>query len=373
MDIFEADKIIQAARDFASLKMNEVSKKTAETYLRAFNRLVVNGKLPVNIENHSSFYLYRAALLHVSHKKTHILLEGISQLRKQARGEYLERAKFLKTITDIVEQYPPDPEQKRYQLATHAQREGRQLKGTKRDLQKLGPPTNSKRKKASKRNTLSKLKAGWREALWSATPDNHRSMMAVLALSGARPAELAKGVLVRRDGDQMYFLIQGAKLDKKRGKGQKERLLKVDPEGSPEGAWLMEKLASLGEVTITASARDCDNWVSRAWARAVKKKLPGTVKNERVSPYVLRHAFAARVKASGADVERIAEALGQQATKTQQEYGHAQMAQKSGGGRVTKVSATTPVRHTINRSTLARGGVIERVGGSRSVDDDFTI
>lgn len=220
----------------------------------------------------------------------------------------------------------------------------------------IKPPTTDQRKPiASKRKVITKLKKldpNWRETIIGRMP-NYRNAMLVLALTGCRPAELVKGVLVTLTGNQrIRFEIEGAKVTQY--SGQEKRVLEIQT-NSTIARMLTEQVKESGgsiEVRIDKAAN-----LTNSIKNAAKRAYPGL--RESVTAYCFRHQCAADWKSqSSGDSDRqteISMALGHQADHTKQYYGY----QQQGSGSVefpSKVEATTVVRRKNKLDSVLRNG-----------------
>lgn len=161
-----------------------------------------------------------------------------------------------------------------------------------------------------------------------------------LILTGARPAEIAKGITfnINKKG-LLEAAIIGAKLTEV--SGQELRTLTFDTSLNAI-AMEMYKLvrANGGPLLVTRKPRRLHKDISRA------AKAAGF---SDISPYSFRHLFASRRKKEvppddgGTREIAIAESLGHRVTKTQSKYGFARQSVGGGSG-VVLVSASNGVR-----------------------------
>ena len=192
---------------------------------------------------------------------------------------------------------------------------------------------STKRKKAGKRRSIRGLPADWREKMLAAATPAHKLTVAISAATGCRPAELEKGIRIERVGEKIVATIKGAKVryDQKTGKrisGLIERRLELDPASGPLVAYIAEAFPEGGIVAV-------NRWTGGDAIRRAAAKCGF----RKVTPYSLRHQFAADRKGEGMSNDEIAELLGHKSQRTQQHYGHAQQAKGQGG--VRSASAAT--------------------------------
>lgn len=191
-----------------------------------------------------------------------------------------------------------------------------------------------------KRGTLKKLPDRWQMRIIEAAEERDRPAVLVMALSGVRPAEMAKGVHVEIVGDQaVRFSVEGAKTTQ--GYSQEWRQFTIS---GPEVERLVQAFREKGiedaNIGIDQSGKDpLANFRKRINLAAKKADMPD------VSAYCMRHAAASELKASGASEEAIAAAMGHSATGTMQYYGHPQQS-RGGGISLSDVEAAQEVRDT---------------------------
>lgn len=183
-------------------------------------------------------------------------------------------------------------------------------------------PPRTGGERGSKKKLLPRLPKDWRHRMWSAAAGSkkYRLPLAVIACCGCRPAELKNGVTVKLvDGDQLYFRIEGVKVDEDKGhKLRSVTFALADPEAHPEFIWLRDQVRDAGgEKRVNISDA---NAFGMAVSRFSKNAFP-RMRNT-VTPYVYRHAVAQMMKTDpDTDQETIAQVLGHITDRTQRHYG----------------------------------------------------
>jgi integrase/recombinase XerD len=141
------------------------------------------------------------------------------------------------------------------------------------------------------------------------------ALIEILYATGLRVSELV--------GLPASALRPGVKLLTIRGKGGHERIVPLTDKAreaatrylaarnDPDEAWLFPALAESGHLTRQAFARDLKDLASAAGIAA-----------KRVSPHVLRHAFASHLLQNGADLRVVQKLLGHADISTTQIYTH---------------------------------------------------
>ena len=145
-------------------------------------------------------------------------------------------------------------------------------------------------------------------------------LLELLYGSGLRVSELVGLPLAAARRDQRFLLV--------RGKGDKERLV---PLGAPARAALAAYLAvrshflGAGESTRWLfPSRGAEGHLTRRWCGALLKELAiaAGIDPARLSPHVLRHAFATHLLDHGADLRSVQAMLGHADITTTQIYTH---------------------------------------------------
>ena len=146
------------------------------------------------------------------------------------------------------------------------------------------------------------------------------AIVELLYASGLRISELASLPLQAVQGDPRMLLV--------RGKGGRERMVPLsDPARTATAAWL-EARAGLSKAIVESPwlfpARNPANPLARQTVFLMLKKLAALagIDPARVSPHVLRHAFATHLLANGADLRAIQTLLGHADVATTEIYTH---------------------------------------------------
>jgi integrase len=296
----------------------------------------VSGKRPEEIAGtRASFYVYRAAM---NYGLTAEILAALRSADKHGKAK--DRAAWwgevlrLRQMLGELRRYSPDPFGERVKSGEKAA---------------VPPPRGPSR---SKRRGLGRLPDDWRSRFWSIVPVNskYRAAIAASILTGVRPAELVKGVDVRMGpSGALVFDIRGAKTQGGRH-GQAARRLTVVASGAI-GDYFRKVLEGVPTTKVSVKdARLFGNQV-REFGRKCFPRLKLCI-----SPYSMRHQFAADLKAAG-DSDAVSLALGHAVADTAQHYGTARQS-KNGGSRLLAVETT---RELIKGRKLQKTMAIERL------------
>ena len=189
--------------------------------------------------------------------------------------------------------------------------------------------------KHSKRPSLNRLAANWRETLIElSSSSKYANEIRVMAICGCRPEELEKGIKLTRQTNTITITIKGAKCSDITDAGQKWRSLVFDSNHPLIG--------NISEGVYQAKASAIGDAISH-----FGKKISANKKNP-ISAYSLRHAAASNFKASGLSAEDIAAALGHRSTATMSFYGT--KSRGSGSLVLLSVTAASPVRNPSKKS-----------------------
>ena len=196
----------------------------------------------------------------------------------------------------------------------------------------------------SKRSGLRQLPPDWLSRLWDASEGHrHRDAIAILIVSGCRPAEACYGSAVRVADGALEVALVGAKVSEEHG--QPWRLLRVAIEPGP-AQHLADLVHAAGEMV-----RLRPSCTPAALSMAVSELGADINLSRRISAYDLRHQRASDARAAfGGDTYKLAAWLGHSAASTARHYGRLPRAAGSRGPLPLSAAAPRTVRHRIRRS-----------------------
>jgi hypothetical protein len=186
---------------------------------------------------------------------------------------------------------------------------------------------------------LNRAYTDWQERIYTTIAKQHRPLVATLAVTGCRPDEFSKGVLLRIAEGLLVATIKGSKTNS--GYGQKVRTMFFEPSTFMEKTLFSIVKQAGGEVELRPAASQ--RAVREAFRRAVTKNL-GKTWADKVSQYSFRQQLAADLKNARLDKELIALALGHCSDMTQGHYGLARQGQKGARRGLRQVEGTQPVK-----------------------------
>lgn len=223
----------------------------------------------------------------------------------------------------------------------------------------------------AKKSALRVLPPDWRESIWveASTPAWQQSRpqlmpaLAVLWITGCRPAEIEQGIELAASRDQLAIKIKGAKCidagGRERGQPTRHIGFRVDANASPALRFLhalacRNTVNGTGKCTITHNKDYLYNSVV-ALGRSAFPKL-----RTRISPYCFRHQVASDLKAATSDreitLEQAAKVMGHLSDYSIGTYGHAAHGRRGRGERIKVpfVSTARPIKHSPKVDRLAR-------------------
>ncbi|WP_083214327.1 hypothetical protein [Burkholderia stabilis] len=224
----------------------------------------------------------------------------------------------------------------------------------------------------AKKSALKNLPNSWRLQMFvqAAKSENRKSRpqllpaLAVLWLTGCRPAELEKGVRISCQEGQLTLEVQGAKtVDAcKRERGQPHRTYNfaLGPEAESVNPCLtLLRLLHAREIGRGASefvvSHDRD-YLYNSVVQLGRMAFPGM--RTRVSPYVFRHQIASDLKNDRSmPLEEMAAFMGHLSDYSVGKYGHPSYGKSRGGdGCLPKVQivVSREVKHSPKVDRLAR-------------------
>ena len=200
-------------------------------------------------------------------------------------------------------------------------------------VDKAAKPTNLAEKQTMK-HRLPTGEHDWRADAFRLASPASKMAVALLWASGVRPAELHRGVSIRKVGRSIFVRIEGAKVSDLTGGGQPYRILEIDAT-MPAGKAVVSCMTS-DEMKVSRNRKTLDKDLEiLGW------KMGWDV---RLNAYTFRHAGSSDLKADG-DKERTALSLGHKAVKSQSTYGSSQQGQ-SRRSPIISVEAARPLTWT---------------------------
>lgn len=176
-----------------------------------------------------------------------------------------------------------------------------------------------RRKRRGKKTSLTKLPKDWRQQMANQVHGQFRIPAIVALLTGCRPAELEKGVLIENIDGALYATIRSAKHTAKAG--QEQRRFRIADH--PVTTLLINAMNESDETRSKMLVKvTYGNSVTTHLREAGRKLWPG--RKESITAYSARHAIATDCKkaiADGADPDLASKVLGHIVDKTASYYG----------------------------------------------------
>ena len=194
---------------------------------------------------------------------------------------------------------------------------------------KMERPPREPAPSRSKGRTLPAL--SWQEQVMASATVKQKPFIALMWATGCRPAEIERGVTVRRVHGGIEIEIPGAKVTATNG--QPRRRILIDAR-SPAGMHLGIALGARQEIEMSRKAKRIGNDFADI------RRRTGLAA---VSAYSFRHQVSADLKAAGVEKNAIAQVLGHASERTQGRYGRPSRGQ-AGGGIILDAIGSRPVR-----------------------------
>lgn len=215
---------------------------------------------------------------------------------------------------------------------------------------------------ASKKTQMKTLDEYWPDKIWSAICAINggkgaawRLAAAALAVTGARPAELEKGITfsaIKRDGKNgIEAVIHGAKLIKD-FRGQPERkfvwMSHTETHREPELIALTKAIAAAPDRRLVVQY---DAEAISTKLREVSQKI-WPRRRHHITAYCYRELLSTTAKEADVPPEELAQAMGHLSSYSQNSYAHAGRKKRGGKKPWGCVTASVPVR--TEKALLAR-------------------
>lgn len=278
-----------------------VSADTARRYSRAVQQMRDAHQRPEDAACKATFEFRRAALVHETRSE---IKAALRDLDRSKRGGDVHRAadayNRVRASLETLRQYPPSTGDRDRDLQRHSAFHG-----------PARPPED---RSNGKRPSLENLPENWRDDVQHAARDYDRAPLAVMSISGCRPAEVA-GVKVRQDDDRVTLEIKGAKHDEDRG--IKIRILSIEKSA-------LERSQAGRDIQAWLGNREGRTVVHRGSVEAFRERVSRAADRagyDNVTAYTFRHAEARDLKNSDVPREEIASRLGHRSERSQSVYG----------------------------------------------------
>lgn len=289
----ELEKVFEGLLQRYALLLNSKRRRQTELEYRNVARRAIDRADSLQLANYP-----RRARAKV---RAAVIVVGIGEIRAT-----------LKALSERRENIGPDVQSA---VVADAYRWVEWIRAVEVPVAKDGDPGN-KMTRCSARRKLRALPFEWELKLFEtarAYPNWFAGICASLAI-GLRPVELERGILIRRMGQNIEFVVQTAKsCEHREGIGKRSLLM------SAETPWVQALATELGDRTEMvikwrSAKKSCDALVVIG-----RKAFPDL--KEKISGYVFRHRFACILKREKWPPIQIAKALGHSSTRQLSSYG----------------------------------------------------
>lgn len=298
--------------------------ETQKKYEKLAAQMFREGKKPEEIAaTKASYFSYRAAVVNDAinvGKQAKIDLASASKQERTLKGQVKQNATLL--VREQLLDASIRKAEAKSRLTAAAQVLSRYQPGETNRAANIGRPgyqqlykvDPERAKSTSMKSAESMLPRGWQDRIFDAARREDRPAVAVLSISGARPAEIQKGVKIERlENGGLKLTIRGAKADEFRGSKSRELELKPEQVQENKQASYLHKIAGDRGGT-TVKTKDSEN-LSRRLSEVGQKN------GMNVSGYSFRHAFASDARAAGKEEKEIGAAMGHRSAVSTRSYG----------------------------------------------------
>lgn len=181
----------------------------------------------------------------------------------------------------------------------------------------------------SRKHDLQYLDAGWLDRLVQccASSPSYRSACVLLRFCGMRPAELEKGVVVRRTDKHIAVVIDTAK--KRQGDDKTHRGFVIEASHMPQ--WFLNEIPIGQDVEVQVDSNGFRSYLSGLTARVLQGAKRKDQSRINLSAYLVRHAVVTEMRHNSWVSTDIAKFLGHGNASTSSAYG-----KHSGGSKKAK-------------------------------------
>ncbi|WP_427913910.1 hypothetical protein ACPWT1_02835 [Ramlibacter sp. MMS24-I3-19] len=173
----------------------------------------------------------------------------------------------------------------------------------------------------SKRKDVPRFDSNWRDRFLHTNERSatYRDAGVVLRFTGVRPAELERGVRLRRTEHGIRVRVAGAKV--RETAGQPWRSFSLDVAELPR--WFVELLPTNRSLVIKAQADSMRSHLYRQTRPVLNPTGRKSIAHINLSAYTFRHALVSDLRAAGWTAEDIAPVIGESSARTANLYGSA--------------------------------------------------
>jgi integrase len=317
--------------EFLAERKHAPSEASKKQYYEIVERLNKLGKTPkTHCTTKNTFYAYRAAwsFVYAARVNNNLILSETINTYEQL----IDISKIIKSDLEKLKLFPTDCNFENIKKAEYGL-----YRSDWQDVKNLAPRSKSKKYQTNK------LPSDWRDKIFQkALRQNSKYLdaIAVLSISGCRPAELEDGIGLQLQDDQSIKVIIRSKKTHGGCFGQELRAFTIHST-SVEHVYLINRMQGTKTAELYVSIEKSKNLSEavRKIGMAVFPKL-----QLKISPYNYRHTFSADLKRVSTNRENVALALGHCNDKSQRFYASGKKGQ--GGFAIKEILGTNLVKIT---------------------------